>query len=177
MPINVIPVAGLNNGFPGRLSGAPDEVAQPRAVSGVLPLYCGLAAVLNNDWSVSPVGAGFTAAQFAGVAAAEVKTQYGFPTPNALGVTYNTGDAVPILERGRITVQCVFGTPTAGAGVYVRTIANGARTTLGSFDAALDNTTGTTPTATNVLIPNAHWGSGVDANGYAELVLTAAVNA
>jgi hypothetical protein len=70
-----------------------------------------------------------------------------------------------------------LGTPTAGAGVYVRTIANGARTTLGSFDAALDNTTGTTPTATNLLIPNAHWGSGVDANGYAELVLTVAVNA
>jgi hypothetical protein len=177
MPTQVIPVMGLNFGFPGRLSGAPDEIAQPRAVAALQTLYAGLACVLNADWTVSAVTGAFVATEFAGIVAAEVKTQYGFPTPDVLGVSYVAGEAAPVLERGRMTVKCVLGTPTANASVYVRTVANGARTILGSFDAQLDNTTGTTPTATNVLLPNAHWGSGVDANGIAEIVLTYAVNA
>jgi hypothetical protein len=173
MPGTVIPVTGMNSGYPGTYAQTPDSIITPRAVnsaSAAIPF--GNAVILNDDFSVTLFGATGTAARFAGVAVREVKTQGGtFTTPNLAG-QYNPSECASILERGPVQVSCMNGTPVASSSVYLRTVYNATypNAPVGGFEAASDSTN-------SVAIPNCKWGSGLDANKTATLVITTAVNA
>lgn len=54
---------------------------------------------------------------------------------------YAPGEVGEVLERGSIAVVVTNGTPAAGAGVYIRTVANAniAGTSVGDFEASYDN--------------------------------------
>ena len=140
---SVIPVTGLNLGFPGQVSRTGDMVIAARQVysSAAHSISFGQAVVLLGDSlggtyesaaDYIAVPHTFTSALFAGIAIREVKTnvtsylgmeQTGSNTP-VVGY-YAAGEMAEVLERGSITVQINAGIPVAGNNVYLRTALNG----------------------------------------------------
>jgi hypothetical protein len=195
----VIPVTGLNLGFPGQPSRTGEKVVTARQVDSaaahninfgqgvvILSATTTPAASIATPGTLMSIadfiaaGGTFTAAKFAGVAIREVKTQLLYTSliqpasVTALGY-YAPSEECEILTRGSIIVSIPAGTgtPAPEAPVFVRTALNGAfpNGTVGDFEAQADG--GNTVQLTNVVFR-----TGVlDANGSAEITLLTRVSA
>lgn len=171
----------LNLGYAGKISRNPGNLISARAVKSILngsgvetlqTIGFGDPVVLNTDNTYSRFGdsgtgvSAATAANFAGVAVAEVKQMTTYAT-NAAG-SYLPNQACDVIQIGSVTVVCSEGTPAAGGAVYIVTVA-GTTSPVGAYVATA------TPAgagATAVQITNAQWTTGkVDANGIAEITL------
>lgn len=154
----------MNIGYPGSYSRNADCIIAARGVKSTdtANINFGDPVILNSDNTYSKFGAGNTAVQFAGIAVREVKqsTDY-FSTAGA----YLPGTSADVITRGAVVVTCNAGTPTAGGKVYVRTVANGANTIIGGFEAAADSTN-------TVEITNAKFTTGkMDSNKCVEVTI------
>lgn len=149
-------------GYAGGYARQPDMVVDTHALSGTERIAFGRALKMTEDGSVQLFGAGSAAADFAGVAAREIKSATDYWNQNE--GTYSPMEAVPVFKRGCINVICQNGTPTPAGDVYVRIAANEALPTavIGGFEAAAD-------AANSVKLENVQWKGTADANGVAEL--------
>lgn len=172
----------LNNGYVGKVtSSRPNTLITNRTVrsTDTNPVPFGSAVVTNSDNTCSVWAGTNTAAQFAGVAVAEVKqaTSY-LNAPNGVS-QYNAGDRCDVLRTGTIIVTCTEGTPTAGGAVYLVTTAatsgGVSGTVVGSFiaNSAPAGTGGVAVKLTNVV-----WKTGnIDANNSSEIEILYPINA
>ena len=158
----------LNYGFAGTFARTPDCIAVTRPNTSGANIRLGTALMYDATGGVIPVDGSFAANRFVGIASRETKTILEYLDQNA-GMEYPPNDAVSVFQRGSITIACMAGTPVVGAPVYVRVV-EGAGSNIGDFEAVADG-------ANNVLLANAQWGGGKDANGVSELVLLTRNNA
>lgn len=152
----------MPHGYAGSYARQPDMIVNTRPAGGEIPF--GGALKYNAAGAVVPMGAGDTAAAFAGVAAREVKSALNYLEQDA--GSYAKGEAVPVFMRGAINVKCNVGTPKLGGGVYVRVTASESvpAGVVGGFEAVADATA-----ANTVKLTNCQWAGPADANGIAEL--------
>lgn len=161
----------MPHGFAGCYARQPDMIVETRPAGGEAAIPFGAPLVYDAAKpAVVAAGAGFTAAQFAGVAGFEVKSVLTY-LGQAAG-QYAPGEPVSVFQRGSINVKCYDGTPALGGAVYVRTKTSGTYTTgvVGGFSAT--NESGST-----VALTGCQWGGPADANGIAELVILTKQNA
>ena len=172
-------VIGTNmpHGFAGCYARQPDMIVETRPAGGIANIVFGTPLKYDENKNVVAFsGTGTTAAQFAGVAAAEIKSAMTYLDPS--NVQFAPGEAVGVFQRGSINVKC-YGTtaPELGGAVYV--LLNTTETAgltnvpVGSFTAMEDGTT----SANTVQLTNCQWGGPADANGVAELVILTKANA
>lgn len=160
----------MPHGFAGCYARQPDMIVETRPAGGETPIPFGAPLVYDaTKPAVVAAGAGFTAAAFAGVAGAEIKTALTYLTQQE--GQYAPGEPVSVFQRGSINVKA-YGTPALGGTVYVRTAASGTYTTepVGAF-------TATNESGSTVALTNCQWGGPADANGIAELVILTKQNA
>ena len=160
----------MPHGFAGCYARQPDMIVNTRPAGGEAAIPFGAPLVYDATKSaVVAAGAGFTAAAFAGVAGAEIKTALTYLTQQE--GQYAPGEPVSVFQRGSINVKA-YGTPALGGTVYVRTAASGTYTTepVGAF-------TATNESGSTVALTNCQWGGPADANGIAELVILTRANA
>lgn len=160
----------MPHGFAGSYARQPDMIVETRPAGGETPIPFGAPLVYDDTKpAVVAAGAGFTAAAFAGVAGAEIKTALTYLTQQE--GQYAPGEPVSVFQRGSINVRA-YGTPALGGTVYVRTAASGTYTTepVGAF-------TATNESGSTVALTNCQWGGAADANGIAELVILTKLNA
>lgn len=160
----------MPHGFAGCYARQPDMIVETRPAGGETPIPFGAPLVYDaTKPAVVAAGAGFTAAAFAGVAGAEIKTALTYLTQQE--GQYAPGDAVTVFQRGSINVRA-YGTPALGGAVYLRTGTSETYTseTVGSF-------TATNEASKTVQLTNCQWGGPADANGIAELVILTKQNA
>lgn len=160
----------MPHGFAGCYARQPDMIVETRPAGGETPIPFGAPLVYDaTKPAVVAAGAGFTAAAFAGVAGAEIKTALTYLTQQE--GQYAPGEPVSVFQRGSINVKA-YGTPALGGTVYVRTAASGTYTTepVGAF-------TATNESGSTVALTNCQWGGPADANGIAELVILTRANA
>lgn len=160
----------MPHGFAGCYARQPDMIVNTRPCGGTSPIAFGTPLVYDATKSaVVAAGAGFTAAAFAGVAGAEIKTALTYLTQQE--GQYAPGEPVSVFQRGSINVKA-YGTPALGGTVYVRTAASGTYSTepVGAF-------TATNESGSTVALTNCQWGGAADANGIAELVILTRANA
>lgn len=161
----------LGLGFAGVPSRQDDNVIRNR-ISGEesASILFGAPVILATDNTYKNWAADSTAAVFAGVAVANVKTNQTAYASGAIGSGYySPNQPVDVLERGSIPVFCKNGTPTAGGAVYIRTVAATGHA-IGDFEAVADE-------GKNVLITNAKWTTGkIDSSKLAEVTLLTRVN-
>lgn len=160
----------MPHGFAGGYARQPDMIVNTRPAGGETPIPFGAPLVYDaTKPAVVAAGAGFTAAAFAGVAGAEIKTALTYLTQQE--GQYAPGEPVSVFQRGSINVKA-YGTPALGGTVYVRTAASGTYTTepVGAF-------TATNESGSTVALTNCQWGGPADANGIAELVILTRANA
>jgi len=159
----------LPYGMAGTVSySGPDspviEAKTVKSTSASIPF--GAVVIQNTDNTVNLSDANTTAANFAGIAAVEVKQQIVYPTvgTNVAG-QYAPLQKCDVIKKGIVSVACKRGTPTAGGAVYVRTVLNG------SFPAALIGDLEASSDSTNsVLLTNCCWHSNrIDSNQIAQL--------
>lgn len=172
-------MAGLNpqiigkempHGFAGSYARQPDMIVETRPAGGEAAIPFGAPLVYDTTKpAVVAAGAGFTAAAFAGVAGAEIKTALTYLTQQE--GQYAPGEPVSVFQRGSINVKA-YGTPALGGTVYVRTAASDTYTTepVGAF-------TATNESGSTVALTSCQWGGAADANGIAELVILTKLNA
>jgi hypothetical protein len=176
----VIPVTGLNLGFPGTVSRLGERVIASRPVfaTSTLNIAFGEAVVIDTATdtyrSVADLIAAsgtFTAAKFAGVGVRQIKTNLQFATLGngspASNAYFAPNQMAGILERGSISVLCRVGTPVSQSAVYVRVALNGAfpAGVVGGFEAAADG-------SNTVQVPGVVWRtSQIDGNSVAEITL------
>lgn len=157
--------ADMPHGFAGCYARQPDMIVNTRPAGGTTNIPFGAPLVYDTDGvSVVQAGASFAAADFVGVAGAEIKSALNYLTPG--NGEFAPGEPVGVFMRGSINVKCYDGTPALGGAVYVRTAASGTYTTgvVGGFSAT--NESGST-----VALSNCQWGGPADENGVAELVI------
>lgn len=154
--------AAMAHGFSGSYARQPDSIISTRPAGGAEQIPFGAPLKYNADGAVIPMGPGDGAAQFAGVAAREVKSALSYLEQGA--GAYAPGEAVPVLQRGAINVKCQNGSPKLGGRVYVRVTANASIPTAaaGGFEAAADG-------ANTVELTGCQWAGPADAGGVAEL--------
>lgn len=160
----------MPHGFAGSYARQPDMIVETRPAGGETAIPFGAPLVYDaTKPAVVAAGAGFTAAAFAGVAGAEIKTALTYLTQQE--GQYAPGEPVSVFQRGSINVKA-YGTPALGGTVYVRTAASGTYTTepVGAF-------TATNESGSTVALTNCQWGGAADANGIAELVILTKLNA
>ena len=160
----------MPHGFAGCYARQPDMIVETRPAGGETPIPFGAPLVYDaTKPAVVAAGAGFTAAAFAGVAGAEIKTALTYLTQQE--GQYAPGEPVSVFQRGSINVKA-YGTPALGGTVYVRTAASGTYSTepVGAF-------TATNESGSTVALTNCQWGGAADANGIAELVILTRANA
>lgn len=160
----------MPHGFAGSYARQPDMIVETRPAGGEAAIPFGAPLVYDTTKpAVVAAGAGFTAAAFAGVAGAEIKTALTYLTQQE--GQYAPGEPVSVFQRGSINVKA-YGTPALGGTVYVRTAASGTYTTepVGAF-------TATNESGSTVALTNCQWGGAADANGIAELVILTKLNA
>lgn len=160
----------MPHGFAGSYARQPDMIVETRPAGGEAAIPFGAPLVYDaTKPAVVAAGAGFTAAAFAGVAGAEIKTALTYLTQQE--GQYAPGEPVSVFQRGSINVRA-YGTPALGGTVYVRTAASGTYTTepVGAF-------TATNESGSTVALTNCQWGGAADANGIAELVILTKLNA
>ena len=163
----------MPHGFAGCYARQPDMIVNTRPAGGEANIPYGTPLVYDTEKpAVVAAGAGFTAANFVGVAGFEIKSALTYLDQTA--GQYAPGDAVSVFQRGSINVKCNKGTPVVGGPVYIRVTANeGAPTVpVGGFEAEADATP-----ANTVQLTNCQWGGPADANGIAELVILTRLNA
>lgn len=154
----------LGLGYAGVPSRQDDNVVRNRISSDSGNITFGAAVILASDNTVKNWASDSTAAVFAGVALANVKTNQTYTTSVSGSGYYAPNQPVDVLERGSVPVFCKNGTPTAGGAVYIRTVAATGHV-IGDFEAVSD-------TDKNVLIPNAKWTTGkIDSSLLAEVTL------
>ena len=166
----------LGYGFAGTVSraGTYTITATPVALTSD-PIAFGEPVILNSDNTVSSCkNVTITAANFGGVAVAEVKQNntYTVGATNATSGQYTEGQPLGRLIQGTISVICVHGTPTAGGAVYVRKTLDTdfPDEVIGDFRADADG-------SNTVQLTNCTWKTGLqDANGVAELFVRTANN-
>lgn len=161
----------MPHGFAGSYARQPDMIVETRPAGGKTPIPFGAPLVYDaTKPAVVAAGAGFTAANFVGVAGCEIKSALTYLDQQA--GQYAPGEAVSVFQRGSINVKCYDGTPALGGAVYVRTGTSETYTTgvVGGFSA--NNESGKT-----VALTNCQWGGPADANGIAELVILTRANA
>lgn len=153
-------------GVPGDITRVDETNVEPAmlvAVSAVYAQSFGIAMVYASG-GISQVGAGFAAADFAGVL---IRQAPGI-SESGDGLTGNIPNAVQVqglCVRGYVNVLCVYGSPARGGVVYVRTISSVNNTSLGTFDATSDSSNNVALSLTQ-----ASWASdGKDGNNNAEL--------
>ena len=161
----------MPNGFAGCYARQPDMIVNTRPCGGSTDILFGTPVMYDENHSVvAMAGSGTTAAQFAGVAAAEIKSALSYLEQS--GGRFAPGEPVGVFMRGSINVKCWKGKPAIGGTVYVRiaeTSAYAETTVVGGFEAEADSTT-----AENVVALDAdvcQWGGPADANGVAELII------
>ena len=160
----------MPHGFAGCYARQPDMIVETRPAGGETPIPFGAPLVYDaTKPAVVAAGAGFTAAAFAGVAGAEIKTALTYLTQQE--GQYAPGEPVSVFQRGSINVKA-YGTPALGGTVYVRTAASSTYTTepVGAF-------TATNESGSTVALTTCQWGGAADANGIAELVILTRANA
>lgn len=152
-------------GVPGDITSVDESSVEPAMLVAVASVYAqsfGIAMVYGTG-GISQVGAGFAAADFAGVLVRQIGI-----SESGDGLTGNIPNAVQVqglLVRGYINVLCVYGTPARGGIVYVRTISTSNNTSLGTFDATSDSSNNVALSLTQ-----ATWAAdGKDGNNNAEL--------
>lgn len=163
--------AEMPNGFAGCYARQPDMIVNTRPAGGTANIPFGAPLVYDTDnVSVVQAGASFAAANFVGVAGAEIKSALNYLAPG--NGEFAPGDAVNVFMRGSINVKCYDGTPALGGTVYVRIAVSETHTTgvVGGFSAT--NESGST-----VALTNCKWGGPADENGVAELVILTRLNA
>lgn len=167
----------MPHGFAGCYARQPDMIVETRPCGGKTNIVFGTPLKYDTSGNVVAFsGTGTTAAQFAGVAAAEIKSALSYLTPG--NGEFAPGEAVGVFQRGSINVKC-YGTtaPKLGGAVYVllATTETAGLTNVpaGSFTATADGTT----TANTVQLTNCRWGGPADADGVAELVILTKANA
>ena len=159
----------MPHGFAGCYARQPDMIVNTRPAGGGAPIPFG--TPLKYDGAeVVPMGAAATAAQFVGVAGAEIKSALTYLDPSQ--GQYAPGEPVSVFQRGAINVKCQRGTPALGGAVYVRITANGSFSTaaVGGFEAEDDS-------GKVVQLTNCQWAGPADANGVAELRILTMNNA
>ena len=184
----IIPVTGLNQGFPGSVTrlGLRGILARQVKPSTTNPIYFGQGVVMVPDATGGTIqsiadfialGGTFTAPRFAGVAVREVKTNLTFPTtPGATPTgSYAQGGIGEYLVDGYVLVNIANGGGSAVAGgtVYVRTALNGSIPAglVGDFEAVADG-------GNTVALSGVYFRTGVqDANGSMEIVMPNRVSA
>ena len=154
----------MTNGFAGAYSRQPDQIIDTRFAGASIPFGY---AVKYATGKVVPFGSGDAATAFVGVATREVKSELVYGSNAG---SYATGEAVPVMKRGRVNVKCNVGTPALNGDVYIRIAANGANTIVGGFEATADSTY-------TIKLTNAKFAGAADANGIVELEIFSAINA
>lgn len=160
----------MPHGFAGCYARQPDMIVETRPAGGETPIPFGAPLVYDTTKpAVVAAGAGFTAANFVGVAGFEIKSALTYLTQQE--GQYAPGEPVSVFQRGSINVKA-YGTPALGGAVYVRTATSETYTTepVGAF-------TATNETSKTVQLTNCQWGGPADANGIAELVILTKQNA
>ena len=159
----------LGLGYAGSLTRQDDNLVRNRINSDTTNITFGTPVVLATDNTVKNWAADSTAATFAGVALANVKTNTTYALTNANAGYYATKTPTDVVERGSVNVFCKNGTPTAGGAVYIRVVAASPKA-IGDFEAVADSTN-------SLIIPNAKWTTGkIDASLIAELTILTRVN-
>ena len=150
----------MNVGYAGTQSRTADAIIQNRIAEGTIAFGQAVALTDTNKWRL--VKTGDTAAVVAGIAVREVVQANTFdPQSNP---DYVANVPCDVMVRGNCTVKCQRGTPTSGAAVYVRIIANNTypNAVVGGFEAEADD-------ANTIQVTNIEWTTGVmDANGNVE---------
>lgn len=161
----------LSLGYAGTLTRQDDNLIRNR-ISGEASanIVFGAPVVLASDNTFKNWAGDSTAATFAGISVANVKTNQTAYASGSIGSGYySPKQPVDVLERGSIMVFCKSGTPTAGGAVYVRTVADAGKA-IGDFEAATD-------AGKNVLLTNAKWTTGkIDSNKLAEVTILSRIN-
>jgi hypothetical protein len=157
----------LNFGFAGRFARMPDSIIATRPNNDAVSIIFGSALMASTN-GVANITAAFTAADFIGVAGAEVKSALSYADQGS-GGEYLPTEPVSVFQRGSISVLCPNDVPELNGAVYIRVVAATGRN-IGDWETTADGTN-------NILIPNAQWGSGKDNNNVAELVLLTRANA
>jgi hypothetical protein len=187
----VIPVTGLNYGFPGTVSELGDPLVVSKPVLGVTPdnIQFGQGVVVipnasgGGDTVVSIFdyilataqggqGGTFTAAKFGGVARREVKTNLVFPqNPDvSVGGGYAPNSQCDFAVRGTVSVYIQNGTPASQGVVYIRKTYNPAfpNGVVGGFEAGgLSDTSTNCVALVNVVFKNGN----MDANNVTEITM------
>jgi len=185
----VIPVTGLNYGFPGTLSRLGDPLVVSKPVLGstpdsiqagqavvVIPTSGGGDTVVNAfDYILAAAQGGqggtFTAAKFAGIAIREVKSLLTYPvnpdTPQAMSYPPNTDCGFAV--RGTVSVYVQNGTPASQGTVYIRKTYNPAfpNGVVGGIEAAVSDSSSNCVALTNAVFKN----GAMDANNVTEVTI------
>ncbi len=160
MPGTVIGTS-LNNGFSGQTAYSGDELISPRPVlssSAEIPFGKPVVSGAGGTWALW--GAANVDGNLIGIAHSNVRQPTTYPS---IDYAYQPGQVCDALVRGAIVVDCTYGTPAVDGAVYCR-VAAAANRPIGAFEAAADG-------ANSVLITNLKWGSTIDANGRAVVVI------
>lgn len=162
--------AAMPHGFAGSYARQPDMIVNTRPAGGAVPIPFGSALAYDVNGAVVPMGTGSTADSFAGVAAREIKTTLSYLDQSA--GSYAPGEAVPVFQRGAVSVMCGNGVPKLGGKVYVRVAANESipSAAVGGFEAAADG-------SNTVELTNCQWAGPADSNRIAELRIMTLNNA
>ncbi len=165
----IIGTNGMPHGFAGCYARQPDMIVNTRPAGGTAPIVFGTPLKYGENGDVVPMaGEGTTAANFCGVAAAEIKSALTYLDQG--NGQFAPGEPVGVFMRGSINVKCYKGAPKLGGDVYVRIIntpAYAETTVVGGFEAEADSTT----SGNVVKLTGCQWGGPADANGVAELVI------
>lgn len=162
----------MPHGFAGSYARQPDMIVNTRKAGGETQIIFGAPLKYDASGAVVPMGAGDTAAVFAGIAARELKSALNYLDQSAGG--YAPGEAVSVFQRGCINVRCQNGTPRLGGAVYVRVSADESipMAQVGGFEAVEASTA-----ADSVKLENCQWAGPADSNGVAELRILTMRNA
>lgn len=160
----------LGHGFAGQFARTPDMIITTRVAGGEITF--GDALIYGSNNSVVKATGSATMANFAGIAAAEVKSVYDYDNQDV--GTYLQNEAVSVFERGSISVVNKNGVAALNGPVYLAiTTSAFSGAAVGDLCAAVTGTANTD----YIVLTNAKWGGPSDANGITELILLTRANA
>lgn len=157
----------MNHGYAGCYARQPDMVitTKPNVGSAAIPFGT---VLMQASGGVKAADANLTAANFVGIAAAQIQSSTNYLAQNSAG-EYAVNAPVSCFQVGRVNVKCANGTPALYGAVYVRITADTGKA-VGDIECAADS-------GKCVQITNCQWGGPKDANGVAELVIFTGVGA
>ena len=157
----------MNYGYAGYYARQPDMVVTSKPNVGTAAIPFGTVLMQGNA-GVKAADATLTAANFVGIAAAQIQSASTYLAQNGAG-QYEVGEAVSCFQVGRVNVKVADGTPAMYGSVYVRVVAAGTKQ-VGDIECTADSTN-------NVKLDNCQFGGPKDANGVAELVIFTGIGA